>query len=50
MAETLLAPMGIRREALLARWGISSDKELGRYRSPESQGQGRLEEVLGTSR
>jgi DNA polymerase elongation subunit (family B) len=43
-AETLLAPMGVRRETLLAHWGISSDKELGRYRSPESLVQRRLDD------
>ncbi|MCI4351986.1 MAG: hypothetical protein L3K14_01165 [Thermoplasmata archaeon] len=42
MAETLLAPMGVRREALLARWGVSTEKALGRYRSPESLNQRRL--------
>jgi DNA polymerase elongation subunit (family B) len=43
-AETLLAPMGVRRETLLARWGLTSEKELGRYRSPESLNQRRLDD------
>ncbi|HLY77482.1 MAG TPA: DNA polymerase domain-containing protein [Thermoplasmata archaeon] len=45
-AETLLAPMGVRREMLLLRWGISSQKELGRYRSPESLDQRRLDDRI----
>ena len=44
MAETLLAPLGVRREALLARWGVSSEKERDRYRSPEELDQRRLED------
>ena len=44
--ETLLAPMGVRREMLLARWGISAEKELGRYRSPESSVQRRLDDPV----
>jgi hypothetical protein len=36
--------MGVRRETLLARWGLTSEKELGRYRSPESLNQRRLDD------
>jgi len=35
-AETLLAPLGITRAALLARWSVAATKPRDRYRSPES--------------
>lgn len=41
-AETLLAPLGVRREALLARWGVPSEPRRPRYTSPESLLQQRL--------
>ena len=41
-AETLLAPLGVDRAALLARWKVPPAPELERYRSPESLAQRRL--------
>jgi DNA polymerase elongation subunit (family B) len=38
-AETLLAPFGIRREELLARWGADARPERRPYRSPEHRAQ-----------
>jgi len=38
-AETLLAPFGVRREELLARWGADARPERGPYRSPEHRAQ-----------
>jgi DNA polymerase elongation subunit (family B) len=40
-AETLLAPVGVRREELCARWGVGPVVR-GRYRSPERAAQRRL--------
>ncbi len=48
-AETLLAPLGTRREALLVRWGVVDPKELGRYRSPQALAQRRLAEETGVA-
>jgi hypothetical protein len=33
--ETLLAPLGVTREALFARWGTEARPERAPYRSPE---------------
>ncbi|MCI4351593.1 MAG: hypothetical protein L3K15_08805 [Thermoplasmata archaeon] len=44
--ETLLAPLGVTREGLLARWGAASAPARHRYRSVESSGQGRLDAVV----
>jgi DNA polymerase elongation subunit (family B) len=41
-AETLLAPLGVRREALLERWGVAPSVEFERYRSAESRAQQEL--------
>ncbi|MGI0156102.1 MAG: DNA polymerase domain-containing protein, partial [Thermoplasmata archaeon] len=38
-AETLLAPLGVERTALLERWGAALPPERGPYRSPERVGQ-----------
>ncbi|HTT17067.1 MAG TPA: DNA polymerase domain-containing protein [Thermoplasmata archaeon] len=38
-AETLLAPFGVRRDALLARWGAPRPPERSPYRSAEAPGQ-----------
>jgi len=37
-AETLVGPLGVTREALLARWGVGA-VDRGRYRSPERRAQ-----------
>ena len=42
-AETLLAPLGVDRDGLRARWGAEPAPERDEYRSPESLGQSRLE-------
>jgi DNA polymerase elongation subunit (family B) len=42
-AETLLAPLGVGREELRARWGAEPAPERDEYRSPEGLGQRRLE-------
>jgi DNA polymerase-2 len=42
-AETLLAPLGIRREALLVRWGVPVDRASVPYRSPQELDQRRLD-------
>jgi DNA polymerase elongation subunit (family B) len=41
-AETLLAPFGVERDGLLARWGAAPRPERTRYRSPEATTQGYL--------
>ncbi len=41
-AETLLAPLGVDREELLARWGAPARPARQRYRSPETGGQATL--------
>ena len=38
-AETLLAPLGVDRAALLDRWGVGAAPERVAYRSPERAGQ-----------
>ena len=38
-AETLLAPLGVRREELLGRWRVADPPARERYRSPESRAQ-----------
>jgi DNA polymerase elongation subunit (family B) len=38
-AETLLAPLGVRREELLARWGAAERPERAPYRSAEAPAQ-----------
>ncbi len=48
-AETLLAPLGVRRETLLGRWGVVDPKELGRYHSPQALAQRRLAEEAGVA-
>ena len=47
-AETLLAPLGVDRATLLARWGVAPPPERGPYRSPEDTAQGVLAESDGT--
>jgi DNA polymerase elongation subunit (family B) len=42
-AETLLAPLGVGREELRARWGVEPAPERDEYRSPEGLWQSRLE-------
>jgi DNA polymerase elongation subunit (family B) len=42
-AETLLAPLGVRREELRARWGVAPAPEREEYRSPEELRQSLLE-------
>ncbi|HXW67074.1 MAG TPA: DNA polymerase domain-containing protein [Thermoplasmata archaeon] len=42
-AETLLAPLGVDREDLLARWGVAPPPEREPYRSPEAIEQGALD-------
>ncbi|MGC2035311.1 MAG: DNA polymerase domain-containing protein [Thermoplasmata archaeon] len=42
-AETLLAPLGVRRADLLARWKVAPPPPRGRYRSPEGPSQSRLD-------
>ena len=44
-AETLLAPLGIDRDELRARWGIDPAPERDAYHSPEAIGQSRLAPV-----
>ncbi len=41
-AETLLAPLGVDRAELLARWGVAPPPERERYRSPEAPQQALL--------
>ncbi len=41
-AETLLAPLGIARPALLERWSVPPERARERYRSPESIAQRRM--------
>jgi DNA polymerase-2 len=38
-AETLLAPLGVKRAALLERWGVAPAPERDRYRSVEGRAQ-----------
>ena len=42
--ETLLAPLGVDRDDLLARWGAAPPPERAPFRSPERDVQGLLEE------
>ncbi|MGA8603524.1 MAG: DNA polymerase domain-containing protein [Thermoplasmata archaeon] len=49
-AETLLAPLGVDRAGMRARWGAEPAPERDEYRSPESLGQSRLEVGTATSR
>jgi len=49
-AETLLAPFGVQREALLERWGAGERPERARYRSPEATAQGYLAADAGFGR
>ncbi|HZY70162.1 MAG TPA: DNA polymerase domain-containing protein [Thermoplasmata archaeon] len=44
-AETLLAPLGVERTALLERWGAATAPDRHRYRSVERADQGRLDRV-----
>ena len=44
-AETLLAPLGVDRTQLRARWGMAPAPERDEYRSPEAIHQSRLEPV-----
>jgi len=44
-AETLLAPLGVDRAELLARWGVAPPPERTPYRSPEGRAQGGFEEL-----
>ncbi|MFY9717912.1 MAG: DNA polymerase domain-containing protein [Thermoplasmata archaeon] len=46
-AETILAPLGVEREELLARWGAPPRPERHAYRSPETRAQRRLAEASG---
>ncbi len=48
-AETLLAPFGIDRATLLARWGAGAPPERAAYRSPEGASQSELPFVAGTT-
>jgi DNA polymerase elongation subunit (family B) len=41
-AETLLAPLGVDRDQLRARWGIAPAPERDLYRSPEQPHQSQL--------
>jgi DNA polymerase elongation subunit (family B) len=43
-AETLLAPLGVDRDDLLARWGVAPPPERAPYRSPEGSAQTMLAE------
>ncbi len=45
--ETLLAPLGVDRADLLARWGVAPPPERAPYRSPEAAVQGTLGEAGG---
>jgi len=49
-AETLLAPFGVVRDDLLARWGYGGAAERGPYRSSESVAQSVLEGDTATGR
>jgi DNA polymerase elongation subunit (family B) len=44
-AETLLAPLGIDRASLLARWGAGAPPERGPYRSPEAIAQTAMDDA-----
>ena len=46
-AETLLAPLGVDRAALLDRWGAGPPPERAPYRSPEGRAQSELAISLG---
>jgi DNA polymerase elongation subunit (family B) len=46
-AETLLAPFGVDRAALLERWGVAPPPDRGPYRSPETSAQAVLAERTG---
>jgi DNA polymerase elongation subunit (family B) len=46
-AETLLAPLGVDRAELLARWNAGSVPERAPYRSPERSSQSELLEPVG---
>ena len=47
--ETLLAPLGVDRAQLLARWGVAPPPEREAYRSPETVAQGTLGSAGGTT-
>jgi DNA polymerase elongation subunit (family B) len=47
-AETLLAPLGVERADLLARWQAGPVPEREPYRSPERSSQSELADLLGT--
>ena len=49
-AETLLAPLGVEREELLARWGAAEPPPRDRYHSPEGRSQTALAERTGAGR
>ncbi|HTW40109.1 MAG TPA: DNA polymerase domain-containing protein [Thermoplasmata archaeon] len=44
-AETLLAPLGVDRASLLARWGVGPPPERGPYRSPEAIAQTAMDDA-----
>jgi DNA polymerase elongation subunit (family B) len=44
-AETLLAPLGIDRASLLARWGAGAPPERGPYHSPEAIAQTAMDDA-----
>ena len=49
-AETLLAPLGVDRADLLARWGVAPPPEREPYHSPEAIAQGALEDPPASGR
>ncbi|MGC2204954.1 MAG: DNA polymerase domain-containing protein, partial [Thermoplasmata archaeon] len=49
-AETLLAPLGVERAALLERWGVAPPPERAPYRSPEGAEQTVVGDPDGTGR
>jgi DNA polymerase elongation subunit (family B) len=49
-AETLLAPFGVDRDAMLERWGVVGRPERERYRSPETTRQRVLAEEAALAR
>jgi DNA polymerase elongation subunit (family B) len=49
-AETLLAPFGVDRAALLARWNAGEPRTRGPYRSAESPVQSELAQAVGSER
>ncbi|MGA8543598.1 MAG: DNA polymerase domain-containing protein [Thermoplasmata archaeon] len=49
-AETLLAPLGVDRAALLERWGVGPPPEREPYHSPETSAQRGMADADGTGR